>query len=197
MTDQPGQEREIMWTGIGGQGVQLAAKILALAATREGREVMSLGTYGGTMRGGNTDATVVIADGPIQSPPMVSKTWAALVVHPRFYEPIAPKLRSDGLVFVDADLLEDPLPETTANQISIPATQIAREADASKAAALVLLGAFARTTDIVSPSALELSLAEALPSYRQQTLESNRRALLAGHDAVSPRTQPAWATEAA
>ena len=26
-------EREIMWTGIGGQGVQLAAKILALAAT--------------------------------------------------------------------------------------------------------------------------------------------------------------------
>ena len=54
-------EREILWTGIGGQGVQLAAKILALAATRDGREVMSLGTYGGTMRGGNTDATVVIA----------------------------------------------------------------------------------------------------------------------------------------
>ena len=27
-------EREIMWTGIGGQGVQLAAKILALAAHR-------------------------------------------------------------------------------------------------------------------------------------------------------------------
>ena len=106
MTERPGQELEIMWTGIGGQGVQLAAKILALAATRDGREVMSLGTYGGTMRGGNTDATIVIADGPILSPPMVSKTWAALVVHPRFYEPIAPKLRPDGLVFVDADLLE-------------------------------------------------------------------------------------------
>src|SRR5690606_41928167 len=46
-------EREVMWTGIGGQGVQLAATILARAATLEGREVMSLGTYGGTMRGGN------------------------------------------------------------------------------------------------------------------------------------------------
>jgi Pyruvate/2-oxoacid:ferredoxin oxidoreductase gamma subunit len=197
MTERPDQELEIMWTGIGGQGVQLAAKILALAATRDGREVMSLGTYGGTMRGGNTDATIVIADGPIQSPPMVSKTWAALVVHPRFYEPIAPKLRPDGLVFVDADLLEGPLPETTAEQVSLPATQIAREADASKAAALVLLGAFAHATGIVSPDALEAGLAEALPSYRQQTLESNRRALLAGHDAVSARTQPAWTTEAA
>ena len=31
------REREVLWTGIGGQGVQLAAKILALAAIREGR----------------------------------------------------------------------------------------------------------------------------------------------------------------
>ena len=62
-------EREIFLTGIGGQGVQLAARILALAATREGRYVMSLGTYGGTMRGGNTDSTVVVADEPIASPP--------------------------------------------------------------------------------------------------------------------------------
>ena len=50
-------EREVLFTGIGGQGVQLAAKVLALAATRDDREVMSLGTYGGTMRGGKTDAT--------------------------------------------------------------------------------------------------------------------------------------------
>ena len=37
-------EREVFLTGIGGQGVQLAGKILALAATSEGRNVMSLGT---------------------------------------------------------------------------------------------------------------------------------------------------------
>ena len=58
-------EHEIMSTGIGGQGVQLAAQILARAATLEDRQVMYLGTYGGTMRGGNTDTTIVIADGHI------------------------------------------------------------------------------------------------------------------------------------
>ncbi|MFP8875800.1 MAG: 2-oxoacid:acceptor oxidoreductase family protein [Myxococcota bacterium] len=189
-------EREVLWTGIGGQGVQLAAKILAIAATREGREVMSLGTYGGTMRGGNTDATVVIADGPINSPPMVSKAWSALVVHPRFFDPIRPKLRGEGVLFVDEDLLEAALPESAAEIVLLAATQIAREADAPKAAALVLLGAFAQATGIVSATALDQALADSLPSYRQQSLESNRRALLAGHNAVPALTRPAWNPEA-
>ena len=185
-------EREIMWTGIGGQGVQLAAKILALAATREGREVMSLGTYGGTMRGGNTDAAVVVADGRILSPPMVSTAWAAVVVHPRFFEPIRAKLRPEGAVFVDSDLLETPLGETAATLYPIEATRISREVDATKAAALVLLGAFAHATGIVGADALDEALAESLPSYRHQFLEANRRALAAGRDATKALLHPAW-----
>jgi len=190
-------EREILWTGIGGQGVQLAAKILALAATSEGLEVMSLGTYGGTMRGGNTDATVVIGNGPIVSPPMVSKAWSAVIVHPRFFEPIRPKLRAGGLILVDSDLLEENLPETPAKLLSIPATTLARDAEAPKAASLVMLGAFAQATGIVSAASLDAALAESLPSYRQQTLESNRRALAMGQSAVPALTQPAWNPEAA
>ena len=185
-------EREVMWTGIGGQGVQLAARILALAATHDGREVMSLGTYGGTMRGGNTDATVVVANAPIDSPPMVSKAWAAIVVHPRFFEPFAPRLREQGVVFADADLLEEPLPETRAELVGIDATRRAREAEAPKAAALVLLGAFARATGLVTPEALDAALAESLPSYRRHFLEANRRALAIGAEAVAPDSWPAW-----
>ena len=58
-------ERELLITGIGGQGVQLAAQVLARGATLEGRNVCCFGVYGGMMRGGNTDSTVVVADGPI------------------------------------------------------------------------------------------------------------------------------------
>ena len=54
-------ERELLVTGIGGQGVQLAAQVLARGATREGKHVMLFGVYAGAMRGMNTDATVVIA----------------------------------------------------------------------------------------------------------------------------------------
>ena len=190
-------EREVLWTGIGGQGVQLAAKILALAATAEGREVTSLGTYGGTMRGGNTDATLVIADGPITAPPMVSKAWSAIIAHPRFADPILPKLRADGAVFVDSDLLEGPLPDTKASVVAISATKLAREVDAPKAAALVLLGAFAQATGLVGPEALETGLSQSLPPYRHQFLEANQRALAAGREAVSPGAVPAWQEAAA
>ena len=57
-------EYELLVTGIGGQGVQLAAQVLARAATLEGRDVMLFGIYGGTMRGGNTDGTVVVGRRP-------------------------------------------------------------------------------------------------------------------------------------
>jgi Pyruvate/2-oxoacid:ferredoxin oxidoreductase gamma subunit len=190
-------EREILWTGIGGQGVQLAARVLALAATEEGREVMWIGTYGGNMRGGNTDANVVIADGPIVAPPLVSRAWGAVVVHPRFFEPMVPKLTGESFVFVDEDLVEEPLPDTIGKITPIHATTLAREADAPKAASLVLLGAFANATGIVSPSSLESALASALPSYRQQFLEANRRALAVGFDAVPALSAPAWTSEAA
>lgn len=190
-------EREVMWTGIGGQGVQLAAKVLALAATLEGREVMSLGTYGGTMRGGNTDATVVVADRAITVPPIVSKAWAAVVVHPRFADPVLPKLRAEGVLLVDGDLLEEPLGQTPATVETLAATTIARDAEAPKAAALVLLGAFARATGLVGADALASALAESLPPYRHQFLESNQRALDAGAQAVPAGSFPAWQEEAA
>lgn len=201
-----GREREVLWTGIGGQGVQLAATILARAGTLEGLEVMSLGTYGGTMRGGNTDATVVLANRPITSPPIVPRAWAAVVAHPRFFDPIRPKLRKDSLVVVNAEILEQPLfgpsdvsPATPrpAHLLEIQATTLAREADAPNAAALVLLAAFATATGIVSQASLAEALANSLPAYRSQFLESNRRALAAGASAVAAQSVPAWAKEAA
>lgn len=201
-----GREREVLWTGIGGQGVQLAATILARAGTLEGLEVMSLGTYGGTMRGGNTDATVVLANRPITSPPIVPRAWAAVVAHPRFFDPIRPKLRADGIVVVNAEILEGPLfpPSAVsptqprpAQLLEVKATTLAREVDAPNAAALVLLAAFAKATGIVSQASLAEALANSLPAYRSQFLESNRRALAAGFGAVAAQTSPAWAKEAA
>ena len=80
-------EREVLLTGIGGQGVQLAAQVLARAAVLEGRDVLLFGVYGGAMRGMNTDGTVVVGDGPIQSPPLLSSTWSAIAMHDRFWAP--------------------------------------------------------------------------------------------------------------
>src|ERR1700746_2319596 len=94
-------ERELLITGIGGQGIQLAAQVLARAATLEGREVMYLGLYGGMMRGGNTHSTLVVGDAPIPSPPVVSRAWAAIAMHDDYFAPVEAKLRTGAIVLVN------------------------------------------------------------------------------------------------
>ena len=185
-------EREIFLTGIGGQGVQLAAKILALAATREGRGVMSLGTYGGTMRGGNTDSTVVVADGSVGSPPIVSRGWSAVVVHPRYFAPVRAKLRPGGVVVFDATLAGDDFDAGGAQAFGLDAGEIAREADAAQAGSLVLLGAYCGLTGMVGLDSLVHAMKEAVPPYRHQHLEANGRAIAAGFEALPRAAVPAW-----
>lgn len=60
--------REVVMSGIGGQGIQLAAQTLARGALQDGLYVQLFGSYGGMMRGGNTDATLVVSDVPVAAP---------------------------------------------------------------------------------------------------------------------------------
>src|SRR5882724_1785945 len=91
-------EREIIFTGVGGQGVQLAAKSLAYAAMHEGRRVLTFGTYGGVMRGGDTDATVVVGDSTLLTPPVVDHVWAVVAMHHLSWASAKRKLRPDGFL---------------------------------------------------------------------------------------------------
>jgi 2-oxoglutarate ferredoxin oxidoreductase subunit gamma len=184
-------EYELLLTGIGGQGVQLGAQVVARAATLEGREVMFFGIYGGMMRGGNTDSTVVVADGPITAPPVVSRAWSAIAMHDEFWEPLEPKLRPDGVVLVNDSTFES---EVTApvNVVRLKATELAAEIGNPQAGTMVLVGAYSALTGLVSIDAAVEGMKEAIPSYRSQHIEANERALRAGYDAVTPGLYPAW-----
>lgn len=185
-----------MMTGVGGQGIQLASQILAQAAVLEGREVMTLGTYGGTMRGGNTDNTIVVADGPIHSPPVVARVGIALAMHHQFFAPIASKLRDDAIVVVNSSVFEGPIEEPGANRalrpFDVPAVSIANEAGSPMAASLALISAFARLSGFVRLDSLAEAMRNAVPSYRSQMIESNRRVLEAAWDAVPGDLISAW-----
>src|SRR5436190_20960231 len=99
-------ERELVLTGIGGQGIQLAAQVLARAAIAEGRSVQMFGSYGGMMRGGNTEATVVVAEGAIEAPLAIGDTWSAVFMHHDFSEPTRAERRAGSLVVVYTSVLE-------------------------------------------------------------------------------------------
>ena len=185
-------EREIMFTGIGGQGVQLSAQILARAAVREGRHVMTLGTYGGTMRGGNTENTVVVADEPIVAPPIVARTWSALAMHHRYWDEVQRKLRPDAVVVLNSSLFEGDVDRDACRVFDVPATAMASDLGGPMAASQVLLGAYARLTGLAGIESLVEAMRESVPAYRQEHLETNERALRAGFDAAPDQAAPAW-----
>jgi Pyruvate/2-oxoacid:ferredoxin oxidoreductase gamma subunit len=182
-------ERELLLTGIGGQGVQLAAQVVAKAAIAAGLEVQVFGSYGGMMRGGNTDATVVIGDGPIEAPPTVTNAWSALLVHPDFAAPALGRTRDDGLVLFNATLFEhDPRP----GAVGVPATALG---GAPVNASLVMVGAYLAITGLVSLDGALAAVDDALPSYRKQHVTGCQRALQTGFGAAPATRHPAWASE--
>ncbi len=186
-------ERELILTGVGGQGVQLAAQVLARAAVVEGRFVMLLGTYGGTMRGGNTDSTLVVADEPITAPPIVSRVWAVVAMHHQFWGPAQARLRPGSVVVVNHPVFTAEIDRSVHRVFEVPAGEIATRIGSPLSASMVLVAATARLTGLVGVDALVAGMRESVPSYRRQHLEANEKALRAGFEAVEPGAAPAWA----
>ena len=178
-------ERELVMTGIGGQGIQLAAQVLARAALDEGREVQLFGSYGGMMRGGNTEATVVFADGPIEAPPTVGHAWSAILMHHDYSEPTVARFRPGTLVLVNTTVFEGHLDREPYVMVDVPATDIALEVGNIMTASMVMTGAYVGITGLVSLDSAIGGMRDAVPPYRQQHLAANETALRAGYDLVA------------
>ena len=187
-----GIEHEVLLTGIGGQGVQLAARTLAVAAVEDGREVMVFGSYGGMMRGGNTEATVVFADGDIEAPPTVGVTWSAILMHHDYSEATVRRLRPGSLALLNTSVFEGDVASTGATVLDVNATELAASVGNPLAAAMVMAGAYTAATGLVAIDSLVDGVAASLPPYRQQHVDVNVAALRAGFDATPRDVAPAW-----
>jgi 2-oxoglutarate ferredoxin oxidoreductase subunit gamma len=188
-------ERELLLTGMGGQGVQLAARVIAAAAIAEGRNVQLFGSYGGMMRGGNTDATIVVSDGPVEAPPTVGHAWSAIVMHDQFAAPIYAKLVDRSLVVVNSDVCSSRPDPARTTVVEVHANEIADAIGNRVAASMVLVGAYAAATGFVGLETLTEAIAESLPSYRQKTVDVNVAAVRAGFETAPRDLAAAWPSE--
>jgi 2-oxoglutarate ferredoxin oxidoreductase subunit gamma len=173
-------ERELVVTGTGGQGIQLLAKTLALAATREGRYAMLAADYGGEMRGGPSKAGVVIGDAPLKALPILASAWSAIFAHHRFAETVEARIRTGGIVVANVPLVDPAAFRADLRVFAVDAGRVAKEAEAPNAAGFVLLGAYNALTRMVAPESLVAAMQELLPPYRRQHAAANERALTAG-----------------
>ena len=174
---------EVIITGIGGQGIQLMAKTLALAATRTGLHAMLASDFGGEMRGGPSQASVVVDDEQLRSLPILPAARSAVVMHHKHSAFALDRLVPGGLAVVNSSVA-DPAAIGDAEVVAIPAVDIARAADAPNAAGFVMLGAYVTLRQLVGVAALGDAMRELVPPYRAQHVAANLRALDAGAGAV-------------
>ena len=169
-------ERELLFTGIGGQGIQLMAKVLADAAARAGRYAMLFGVYHGAMRGSPSDTTLVLGTEPIEAPPIVPACWSIVAMHGSGLPALLRKLRPGGVLFVNQTLVDVEQPAA----VAVPATRLAEESGNVMGAGMLMLGAFVAHTAIVPLERVVAAMRAALPAHRTRMAEANAALLACG-----------------
>jgi len=187
----------VLFTGVGGQGIQICSRTLATAATEAGRYVMLSARYAGGMRGGMTNAEVTVGLVPLRALPVASSAWSAFVMSAEHWETIRPRLRPAAVVVFNSSLMDAPGGVVDPRLFGVPASDMAAELGNPMTAAFVLLGGFAALTGMVTTAGLVAAMRRLVPAYRTEHVAANEAALVAGAGAVTALAAPAWSDDEA
>ena len=182
----------ILLSGVGGQGVILASKILSKAALLQGLDIKQSEVHGMSQRGGSVVSHVRI--GQVVYAPLVPENQCDILLG---FEPLealrfAHWVKPEGIVVyntdrvnpstVSAGLAEYPLdlPQRLAaypcRKVAVDAGRLAEEAGTRRAANVVLVGALSAHLEFPA-DVWQKALEESVPA---KALVVNRKAFLAG-----------------
>ncbi|MGZ4199074.1 MAG: 2-oxoacid:acceptor oxidoreductase family protein [Thermoleophilia bacterium] len=167
---------EIRLSGSGGQGIILAATLLADAAVATGREVIATQSYGPEARGGASKAEVIVADSEIDYPEVTAPSVTVCLSQEAF-DAYAAQTVPGGLVVYD-DRLVQATPLAERRLVGLPFTHLAEtELGKAIAANIVMLGALQKLTGVIGAPALADAVRRRLPA---KIVELNLKALKLG-----------------
>jgi 2-oxoisovalerate ferredoxin oxidoreductase beta subunit len=163
--------------GFGGQGVLLLGVGLADCGMRAGYQVSWLPSYGPEMRGGTANCHVRISEDPIGSP-VVEESDVLIAMNKPSLVKFEADLRPQGLLFYDSSLIDVAPERSDVEVLAIPATKMADELGSTKAANMVMLGAYVAKSGVLD---LE-GVVKAMPHFikAKQTIPLNEKAIRRG-----------------
>lgn len=176
----PGRH-EIILSGAGGQGIILAGKILAEAASiYDNQEAIMSQSYGPEARGGASRAEVIISSGAIDYP-KVMRADILLAMTQQSLDKYGAILKEGGLLVVNQTAIKQ-IPAHFKNVFQAPFNSLAMELLGLPIASnLIALGALVCITGIVPKEALISACVGRVP---QKFLAQDRQAIDIGFKAV-------------
>ena len=177
--------KQVRISGFGGQGVVLAGTILGHAATKDGKWVAGASSYGAQARGGSARSDVVISDGPIVYPHVIEADVLVAMAQTA-YNKYVEELADGALIIYDDEMVAPRVIEKTM-QIAVPATsQAIKELNQKQSANIVILGASAAITGMVTKQALIAAIAENVSSrFRELNLKALELGFRLGESVIS------------
>ena len=171
---------EVRVSGSGGQGILLAAAVLADAVAAAGREVVQTQSYGPEARGGASQAEVIASNEPIDYPE-IDLADISLCLSQAAFDKYAHLTRAGGLVLYDSGVVnEAELPEL--RLVGLPFTHTAtNDLGARVVTNIVSLGSLAAFIDWLPVEAVDGAVAARVPAKFK---DLNLRALEAGRRLV-------------
>ena len=168
-----------IFSGFGGQGVLMMGFVLASAGMEEDKHVTYLPSYGAEVRGGTANCTITVSDEPIASPVASFADFAVLMNTPSLVR-FEGRVKEGGTVFLNKDLVDLVPKRADVEVVSIPVNTIANELGNPRGANMVMIGAFAQKTGVVSLKSVVKSVKEILAAKGSKVHTLNTLALKEG-----------------
>lgn len=184
-------QKNIIISGVGGQGILTMAAIIDLAAMNLGLNVKQAEVHGMSQRGGAVESHLRISSEEIFSDLIpIGKADIILSIEPMESLRYLPFLSPNGVIitatepyinignYPDQSSLLDTI-AASGNHIFINADSLAKEAGSSKAYNVVMLGATTPYLDI-APEELEKAIRQFFSSKGEEMVETNLKAFRLG-----------------
>jgi 2-oxoglutarate ferredoxin oxidoreductase subunit gamma len=171
--------RRTLFAGFGGQGVLLMGYILSHGAMHKGLNITYLPAYGAEMRGGTANCTVTVSEEEIASPVASEPDIFVAMNYPSLAK-FESMVMQGGLVLLNDSLIKEDPARTDLKILRVPAVELARKVGSDRAANMVMIGALAAKTDLLSEEETVMGMEKALKG-KEKFFDMNRKGIHAGY----------------
>lgn len=171
--------KQILIAGFGGQGILFAGKFLAYAGMEQGLEVSWLPSYGPETRGGTSNCSVILSEGPIGSPVVLNPDILICMNLPSLdkFEDTPAK---GGMLFADSTLIGRKARNAEVTAFYVPATGAADENGMAGLANMVMLGKVIKETEICGKETVMSAMKNIISERRKDMFDLNIKAIEMG-----------------
>jgi 2-oxoglutarate ferredoxin oxidoreductase subunit gamma len=166
------------FAGFGGQGVLVMGYVLSHGAMLKGLNVTYFPSYGAEMRGGTANCTVTLSDTKIASP-VASQPDILVAMNGPSLKKFENRVVKKGLMILNASLIEEDPSRTDVTLLKVPTAELSREVGSERTANMIMIGAFAAKTGLLSREETINGMQAALKG-KERFFDLNRKAIERG-----------------